>query len=165
MRIKFILSILFIAGSLVVALAQKTDLFSASPPPPSVFSVETKDGEITEVTNPKLKPLFGTCEDLLGDCDSVQKITLDTKRGNFEIYKDLWGVERIDVLEVAKTHTLMRVTFRDGDVLEGKHDYIPNREKNPRNPRDYIRGTSGKLGVGISFDDIVSITRKEQSDE
>lgn len=161
MKVKFVLSMLFIAATLIAAIWQKVIPFlSSGQPPASVFTVQMKDGETIEVTNARLHPTFGGCANILSDWESIPDVILSANMGRFALRKDFQGVERIDVLGTTKTHTLLRITFQDGEVLEGKREYIHDIREETWDPLDFLCGKSGKLDVDIGFTDIASITRK-----
>jgi hypothetical protein len=155
MRIKFVLSMLFIAVSIGTAIWRKIDLSSS--PTPSVFTVNTKDGETMNVVGAQLDPLFEMS-------NLLSRVDIENKRGFFYINKNLEDVNRIEVL--SQDGTQLKVTYRNGQVLEGKREYKKDivRDK-PQNPMDYLRGKLGELNVNLSLADIVSITRKEKGNE
>ncbi len=156
MRIKFILSVLFIAGSVGAAIWQKLDLFSSTSPAPSVFTVKTRDGETIDVVGANLDPTFEMSR-------LLSSVSLDNKRGYFDIPKSLEDVKCIEVLN--QDGTQLKVTYLNGQVLEGKREYRKNPRDDTWNPMDYLRGRLGELRVNLSLADIVSITRKEKGNE
>jgi hypothetical protein len=116
---------------------------------PREFTVILKDGRIIQV------------EDFQYDVHSEEgwsEFTLYIDIGKAEVPRDLQGVERIDVLD--KYGYDLRVTYRSGDVVEGKRKKkIGDSDWPPWGVYDRIKGRSGKYNINIYLSEIASITR------